>query len=84
MVQKKTESKEMIRHVLVPEHIILSDKETKDLLESYNISVAELPKIKTNDPAIRHLDAKPGAVVKILRDSMSAGETVFYRTVVGE
>ncbi len=85
MAAKKTvDTTTTIEHDLVPKHEILSDKDAKEVLDQYNITVAELPKIFKTDPAIRHLEPKPGAVVRITRPSMSAGETVFYRTVVGE
>ncbi|MBI4150245.1 DNA-directed RNA polymerase subunit H [Candidatus Woesearchaeota archaeon] len=69
------------KHVLIPKHAKLGEKEKKDLLEKYNISVKELPKIMKDDPAIAHLDAKPGDVIKIIRDSPTAGKSIFYRGV---
>lgn len=84
MATKKTPEKLNIAHTLVPKHEILSDSEAKKVLDSYNITVTELPKIKQDDPAIKDEDAKPGQVVRITRDSMSSGEAVFYRTVIGE
>ncbi len=70
------------KHLFVPEHIKLSDKEKMDLLESYRISLKELPKIKKNDPAIEHLNAKEGDVIKIIRKSPTAGEAIFYRGII--
>lgn len=69
------------KHVLIPKHIKLGEKEKKELLEKYAISIRELPKIFKTDPAIINLDAKPGDVVKIIRESPTAGEAVFYRAV---
>ena len=43
-----------------------------------------MPRIKVNDPAIKHLNPKPGDVVKIIRRSITAGEYVYYRVVVEE
>jgi DNA-directed RNA polymerase subunit H len=40
-----------------------------------------LPKILKTDAAIRELDAKPGDVIKVVRVSPTAGESVFYRVV---
>jgi len=70
------------KHVLVPEHTKLSDKEKKELLERYHISLKELPKIKKKDPAIAHLSIKEGDVIKITRKSNTAGESIFYRGVI--
>lgn len=38
-------------HELQPKHIKLKPEEVKKLLEKYNISVAQLAKIKQDDPA---------------------------------
>jgi DNA-directed RNA polymerase subunit H len=52
------------------------------LFEKYNISIKELPKISRKDPAIEHLDAKEGDIIRIERESLTAGKTVYYRGVV--
>ena len=72
------------RHVLVPKHVKLSEKEKTSLLEKYDISIKQLPKILKNDPAIKELNAKPGDITKVIRQSPTAGETVFYREVINE
>ena len=72
------------KHILIPKHIKLSEKEKKDLFQKYNISSKELPKIKKDDPAIVKLTAKEGDVIKIIRQSSTAGETEFYRGVINE
>ena len=70
------------KHVLVPKHAKASEKEKKDILEKYKISVYDLPRIRSKDPAIKGLDVKSGDVVKITRQSPTAGETIFYRCVI--
>ncbi|MBW2965960.1 DNA-directed RNA polymerase subunit H [Candidatus Woesearchaeota archaeon] len=72
------------KHVLMPEHIKLSEKEKQELFEKYNISLKELPKIKKDDPAIVSLNVKVGDIIKIIRISPTAGESIFYRGVVSE
>jgi DNA-directed RNA polymerase subunit H len=69
-------------HNLVPKHSKVSEKEKNSLLERYHLELAHLPKIFTDDPAIQHLDVKPGDVVKIMRASPTAGQSVFYRVVI--
>ena len=71
-------------HMLIPKHIKMSEKEKEELLKKYNISIKELPKIKIDDPAIAGLNVKEGDVIKIIRQSPTAGETEFYRGVVSE
>ncbi len=79
MVKKKYDIR---KHILVPEHSKLNEKEKKELLQKYHISLMELPKIRKDDPAIAHLGAKQGDVIKVIRKSPTAGEIAFYRGVV--
>ena len=73
---------DITKHGLVPKHIKLSDKDKKQLLEKYNITLNELPKILANDPAIKDLGLKTGDIVKIERKSKTAGEYDYYRGVI--
>ncbi|MAE42963.1 DNA-directed RNA polymerase subunit H [Candidatus Woesearchaeota archaeon] len=70
------------KHILIPKHSKLSDKQKEKLLEQYNISLKELPRILKTDPALNSLNAKPGEVIKIERESLTAGHAVFYRVVI--
>jgi len=70
------------RHKLVPKHNILSEKEKRELLEKYKITLNHLPRILTTDPMVKKLDAKVGDIIKIERSSTTAGKTVYYRVVV--
>ena len=69
-------------HSLVPKHSKLSEKETKDLLEKYNITIKELPRIIKKDPSITNLNVKSGDIIKIVRKSPTAGEAIYYRRVI--
>ena len=69
-------------HSLVPKHSKLSEKETKDLLEKYNITIKELPRIIKKDPSITNLNVKSGDIIKIVRKSPTAGEAIYYRCVI--
>jgi DNA-directed RNA polymerase subunit H (RpoH/RPB5) len=73
-----------IEHELVPEHSKLSEKDAKDLLKKYSLTIREIPKILLTDPAIAHLDVKEGDIIKIKRNSRTAGGTVFFRGVIKE
>lgn len=67
---------------LVPKHEILSEEEKQKLLERLNISLKQLPKILVSDPCVKALGAKPGDVIKITRNSPTAGKYYYYRVVV--
>jgi len=67
---------------LVPKHIILNDKEKKELLEELKVKPKQLPKILTKDPVAKAIGAKEGDILKIIRNSPTAGKTTYYRIVV--
>jgi DNA-directed RNA polymerase subunit H (RpoH/RPB5) len=70
----------MLEHELVPKMTILTQKETDGLLSSFNMkSVSQLPEIDRFDPQALALSLRPGQVVKIHRDSITALNTTYYR-----
>lgn len=71
-------------HMLVPKHELVTDAEGKGLLEYYSAKPGDFPKILVTDPAIRHLSVKEGDIIRITRDSATAGTAIFYRIVVVE
>jgi len=73
---------EIMAHELVPEHIVLSEKETKELLTEFGITQDQLPKLLHNDPAAIACGAKPGDILKIIRKSHTAKEAIVYRLVI--
>lgn len=68
-------------HIWVPQHKKLSKEEKEALLQKYQITVKELPRISKNDPAVSGLNAEPGDVIKITRNSQTAGKATYYRAV---
>lgn len=74
----------VLKHEMVPEHVVLSEEEKREVLEKYNISEKQLPKILAKDPVVKAIGAKPGDVVKIIRKSPVAGKSIYYRLVVKE
>ena len=81
---KRKRKQIVTKHILVPKHTKLTIKERNDLFKNYNISIKELPKIKVDDPATDNLNVKEGDVIRITRQSITAGETEFYRGVISE
>ena len=75
-------AKQATKHILIPKHSKLSEKDKKKLFERYNVGYKELPKILKTDSAIAHLDVKSGDIIKIERKSPTAGKSIFYRGVI--
>lgn len=69
-------------HENVPEHILLTPEEGEEVLRLYGIEAPQLPKIHVNDPAAKEIDAKVGDIIKIIRRSPTANQSVFYRLVI--
>lgn len=71
-----------LNHALVPMHELVPDEDVPSILEKYSIVKEQLPKIKSTDPAVMVTGAEPGQLVKITRDSPTAGKHVAFRLVV--
>ncbi len=68
-------------HILQPKHTKLNEKEIQQLLENYNLSKSQIPKIFLNDAALANMNCAIGDVIKIER---TEGDkiNVYYRVVV--
>ncbi len=67
-------------HVLQPKHIKLNEKDVQKVLEEFNVSKSQLPKILSSDPALPE-GCNVGDVIKIERkegDKIS----LYYRVVI--
>tara|TARA_Y100000310_G_C19981211_1_gene489858 strand:+ start:54 stop:296 length:243 start_codon:yes stop_codon:yes gene_type:complete len=72
------------KHILVPIHTKLNEKEKEAILQTYDASTSNLPRISIKDKAIDNLKVKEGDIIKITRKSQSAGTSYFYRVVVND
>ncbi len=74
----------ILNHQLVPKHIVLSLEETDELKRKYGIKEIEkeIPEISRFDPVAQMILLRPGQVCKIIRDSKSASESLYYRVCV--
>jgi len=62
--------------------ILIPKEEAKALMRQLRLRPWQLPWIRASDPLAKSVGAKPGDVLKIVRDSPTAGEAVVYRLVV--
>lgn len=58
------------KHEWVPQHIVCLKSELDDLLKTYDITKANLPKISLNDPQIKWLGCNAGTLIRIIRPTM--------------
>jgi len=82
LVEGNYASFDLFDHDLVPTHIIAEQSEVDLVLNHYKIRKTQLPRIHLSDPAARVLGARQGQVIRIERESETAGSTFYYRLVV--
>ncbi len=67
-------------HILQPKHSKLKPEQADELLEKYNISLSQLPKIKIDDAAAPE-NCNVGDIIKIERKEKDETEE-YFRVVV--
>jgi len=73
----------ILEHVLVPPHRVLSNKEVMQIKEKYNImNNQQFPDISRFDPVAQVIGIRPGQVCEIIRPSKTAIEAKYYRICV--
>jgi DNA-directed RNA polymerase subunit H (RpoH/RPB5) len=82
LVEGNYSSFDLFHHETVPNHIIAKNEEIELVLNHYGISKPQLPRILREDPAVKVLGAKAGQVIRVERESPTAGTTYYYRLVV--
>ena len=68
-------------HMLVPTHEIMTEEEIADEFSDVEYDFKDLPRIKSHDPVVKAISAKPGDVLRITRESQTAGVFITYRIV---
>jgi DNA-directed RNA polymerase subunit H (RpoH/RPB5) len=73
----------LLNHILVPSHRILSIPETIQIRTRYNImSDAQFPDISRFDPVAQAIGIRPGQVCEIIRPSKTAISAPYYRICI--
>lgn len=73
----------ILEHVAVPKHRVLSEKERDEFFIKYNIkSNHDIPTISRYEPVASVHCMRPGQVCCIERKSKTAGNTLYYRVCV--
>ena len=68
-------------HMLVPTHEIMTEEEIADEFSDVEYDFKNLPKIISEDLVVKAIEAKPGDILRITRESQTAGVFVTYRIV---
>ena len=83
MVNLKRLQFNILKHVQVPKHRILSKEEEVSFIEKYNIkSLADLPVISRYDPVAIMIGLRPSMICHIERKSKTSIITNYYRVCV--
>ncbi len=77
----------VLEHELVPEHYLVPAEEEEKILKEMKVKKENLPKIRKSDPVLRVLERKYGhipigSLIKIVRNSPTAGRIIVYRVVI--
>jgi DNA-directed RNA polymerase subunit H len=69
----------ILEHVLVPPHRVLSEAEKINIQKRYNIKDEQFPDISRFDPVAQAIGIRPGEVCEIIRPSKTAISAPYYR-----
>ena len=70
----------ILKHTLVPPHVVLSSEEAAKIKTKYNIKDnSQLPDISRFSPVAKAIGMRPGDMCEITRPSKTAISTKFYR-----
>jgi DNA-directed RNA polymerase subunit H (RpoH/RPB5) len=73
----------ILNHVLVPEHKIISSMEVNEVKKRFNITDNNIfPEISRFDPVAQAIGIRPGEVCEIKRPSKTAIKSLYYRICV--
>jgi DNA-directed RNA polymerase subunit H len=73
----------ILNHELVPNHTLLTENETIEVMNKYNITnKTQFPEISRFDPVARVIGMRPGDVCKIIRPSKTSITTDYYRICI--
>ena len=74
--------KDIAKYHLVPKHILLSKEQAEQVMDEYKLKKKDMGRIFIDDPMVRYLYAKKDDIIQIIRPSIYAGYSTYYRLVV--
>jgi DNA-directed RNA polymerase subunit H len=82
LIPKIFPSFQIFDHDFVSKHELLTLEEKEKFLEECKVKAYQLPRINASDPAIIAVGGNPGDIVRVIRNSTTAGKYVAYRYIV--
>ena len=82
LIPKIFPSFQIFDHEFVSKHELLTPKEKEKFLKDNKVQSYQLPRINASDPAIIAVGGTPGDIVRVIRDSKTAGKYIAYRYIV--
>jgi DNA-directed RNA polymerase subunit H len=76
------EDQKISSHFMVPKHEIVPKELETEVLTKFGIKKEQLPKLPKDDPLVAETGAERDDVVKITRESRTAGKAVYFRVVL--
>ena len=73
---------DIVSHVSVPKHELLSYEDAESVLGEYDTKKREMPKIFVTDPVAKYFNAQVGQIFRITRPSETSGLAPYYRLVI--
>ena len=74
--------KDISKHDLVPEQVLLTEEQAKEFMEAYKLKKKDMGRVYIDDPMARYLYAQKDDIIQIIRPSIGAGYSTYYRLVV--
>ena len=72
----------ILDNILQPKFEILTKNERKQLIEEYQLLKKQLPRMLESDPVARYFNLKPGDMVRIIRQSITTCDSIYYRIII--
>lgn len=76
------EEQKITEHFLVPKHEIIQKEVEEQVLLKLGAKKDQLPHISRDDIVVQEIGAEPGEIIKITRESKTAGKAIYFRVVV--
>jgi DNA-directed RNA polymerase subunit H (RpoH/RPB5) len=71
----------IVDYIDSPKYELLTEEESKEVIETYILKKKEMMKMLTSDPIVDYFNLKRGDIIRIIRPSEQSGKSIAYRIV---